>query len=59
MQSIKYKEIFPLILKNEVWAGYSFNKTMEFVMPPEYQLKGKAFIDEKEENTGTFQEYVG
>ena len=47
MQSIKYKEIFPLILKNEVWAGYSFNKTMEFVMPPEYQLKGKAFIDEK------------
>lgn len=47
MQSIKYKEIFPLILKNEVWAGYSFNKTMEFVMPSEYQLKGKAFIDEK------------
>ena len=45
MQAIKYKEIFPLILSNQVWAGYSFNKTMEFLMPPEYQLKGKAFKD--------------
>lgn len=52
MQVIKYKEIFPLILNNQVWAGYSFNKTMEFVMPPEYQLKGKAFVDEEGKKHG-------
>lgn len=45
MQTIKYKEIFPLILKGRLWAGYSFNKTMEFIMPDRYELKGKAYID--------------
>ena len=45
MQNIKYKEIFPLILKGELWAGHSFNETMEFIMPDDYELKGKAFID--------------
>ena len=47
MQSIKYKEIFPLILEGKLWPGYSYNKTMEFIMPDSYELKGKAFIDEK------------
>jgi hypothetical protein len=45
IQTIKYKEIFPLILNNQLWAGYSFNKTMEFIMPNSYELKGKAFVD--------------
>jgi len=45
MQTIKYKEIFPLILTNQMWSGYTFNKTMEFIMPKTYELKGKAFID--------------
>ncbi len=52
MQVIKYKEIFPLIMSNQVWAGYSFNKTMEFIMPAEYQLKGKAFIDNEGKKHG-------
>ncbi len=47
MQTIKYKEIFPLLLNGKMWAGYSFNKTMEFIMPDSYELKGKAYIDEK------------
>lgn len=45
MQTIKYKEIFPLILDNKLWAGYSFNKTFEFIMPNSYELKGKAYVD--------------
>lgn len=46
MQTIKYKEIFPLIMSGKLWAGFSFNKTFEFIMPDSYELKGKAFIDE-------------
>ena len=45
MNSLHYKEIFPLIEENKVWTGFSFNKTMEFVMPDDYELKGKAYID--------------
>ena len=47
IQTIKYKEIFPLILNGDLWAGYSFNKTIEFIMPDNYELKGKAFVDDK------------
>ena len=45
MNALHYKEIFPLIKEGKMWAGYSFNKTMEFVMPDDYKLKGKAYID--------------
>lgn len=45
IQTIKYKEIFPYILNESMWAGYSFNKTMEFIMPSSYEIKGKGFID--------------
>lgn len=45
MNSLHYKEIFPLIKENKVWTGFSFNKTMEFIMPDDYELKGKAYID--------------
>lgn len=47
MQQIKYKEIFPLILEGKMWAGYSFNKTFEFIMSDSYPLKGKGYIDDK------------
>lgn len=45
MQAVKYKEIFPFILEGKMWSGYSFNKTMEFIMPKSYEIKGKGFID--------------
>lgn len=47
IQTIKYKEIFPLIMNGKLWAGFSFNKTFEFIMSDNYELKGKAFIDNK------------
>ena len=37
VNAVTYKEFFPLIKNGEVWAGFSFNKTMEFVLPDEYQ----------------------
>ena len=45
LNAIKYKEVFPLVIANKLWAGFNFNKTMEFIMPDNYVLKGKAFID--------------
>lgn len=41
-----YKEVFPLLKDNKMWAGYSFNKTFEMRMPDSYELKGKAYIAE-------------
>ena len=37
MNAITYKEIFPLIKENKLWAGYSFNKSMDFEMPDSYE----------------------
>jgi len=37
INAITYKEIFPLIKENKIWAGYSFNKTMEFGLSPDYE----------------------
>ena len=34
--AITYKEIFPLIMSNKMWLGYSNNKTMEFVLSDSY-----------------------
>ena len=45
MNAITYKEFFPLLKDGKVWSGYEFNKTMEFIMPDTYELKGKAFAD--------------
>lgn len=39
MNAITYKEFFPLIKENKVWAGYGFNKTIDFIMPDDYELK--------------------
>jgi len=52
LNAVKYKEIFPLIKANRMWAGFNFNKTMEFIMPDDYVLKGKAFIDENGKKHG-------
>lgn len=46
MNAVTCKEIFPLIKNNKMWSGFSFNATMEFIMPDSYKLKGKAYIDE-------------
>ena len=35
--AITYKEIFPLIMSNKMWLGYSNNKTMEFVLSDSYE----------------------
>ena len=35
--AITYKEIFPLIKNNEIWLGHNSNKTIEFIMPNNYE----------------------
>lgn len=45
MNALHYKEIFPLVKNNEIWTGFGFNKTMDFIMPNSYKMKGKAYID--------------
>lgn len=35
--AITYKEIFPLIMSNKMWLGYSNNKTMEFILSDSYE----------------------
>lgn len=47
MNAITYKDIFLNIIKGKMWVGYSFNKTMEFIMPNTYKLSGKAYIDSR------------
>lgn len=37
MNASHYKEIFPLIRDNQMWAGYGFNKTMTFRVPDHYE----------------------
>ena len=37
MNAITYKEIFPLIRDNKIWAGHSFNRTIEFRIPSDYE----------------------
>ena len=39
MNAITYKEVFPLIKNNHIWGGVSFNKTMTFAMPDDYESK--------------------
>lgn len=38
MNSITYKEVFPLVKNNLIWPGYAFNKTMEFAVPEGYKF---------------------
>ena len=52
VNAIAYKNFFHYVKENKVWIGYGFNKTMEFIMPDDYELKGKAYIDEKGKKHG-------
>lgn len=36
MNAITYKEVFPLIIENKIWAGTTFNKTLKFSVPEDY-----------------------
>lgn len=36
VNAITYKDFFKLLKENKVWAGVSFNKTVEFMLPEEY-----------------------
>ena len=38
MNSITYKEIFNHVMQEEMWPGYGFNKTMEFMVPDGYKF---------------------
>ena len=46
LNAITYKEIFPLLKNNEMRLGYGVNKTVEFIMSDDHELKGEAYIDE-------------
>lgn len=45
MNAITYKDFFELIRTNKAWAGYSFNKAIEFKLPKGYNKYDR--IDEK------------
>lgn len=45
--AFKYKNIFPYVKENKVWAGYSFNKTFDFIMPDDYVLTKTGYIDDQ------------
>lgn len=45
--AFKYKNVFPYIKENKVWAGYSFNKTFDFIMPDDYILTSTGYVDEQ------------
>lgn len=47
INAVTYKEVFPLLKDNKIWAGAHFNTTMEFIMDDSYELKGKAYVDEQ------------
>lgn len=39
MNALHYRNIFPLVKNNLLWAGYGFNKTFLFRMPDHYESK--------------------
>ena len=50
---ITYKEVFPLIMNNQLWTGVRFNKrdggkNMTFMVPNSYEMTGtELYLDEK------------
>ncbi len=46
MNAVTYKEFFPLLKDNKVWAGYSFNKSMLFAVPEGYDTSKNFGEDE-------------
>lgn len=45
--AFKYKNIFPYVKEDKVWAGYSFNKTFDFIMADDYALTKTGYIDDQ------------
>ena len=45
--AFKYKDIFPYIVENKIWAGYHFNKTFDFIMDDDYKITKNGYIDDK------------
>ena len=45
--SVTYKEIFPLIKDNKIWAGYMFNKTCTFRLSDNYTKYDEKITAEK------------
>ena len=45
--AFKYKDVFPFIKEGKVWAGYSFNKTFDFIMSDDYVLTKTGYVDEQ------------
>lgn len=43
--AITYKEFFPLLKNNQVWLGFTSNKTCVFRVPPEYKYDTKITSD--------------
>lgn len=52
VNAVTYREVFTLIKENKCWAGYSFNKVMDFVMPDSYEIKGKGYVDSEGKKHG-------
>ena len=52
LMAITYKEFFPHLKNDQVWLGVNANKTMQFVMPEDYELKGRAYIDDSGNKIG-------
>lgn len=52
INSITYKNIFQFIKDKKLWFGYDFNKTYEFIMSDDYEIKGKGFIDKYNKKHG-------
>lgn len=48
MNALHYKEIFPLIQENRVWAGYGFNLSLVYKSPYENTLEAnRKFVQQK------------
>ena len=47
MNAITYKEFFPLLKDNKVWAGFGFNRTMELAVPDYYNTSKSVGVDEQ------------
>ena len=43
--AVGYKEVFPLIMNNEIWLGYN-NGDMEFTVPAHYQPRATRYREE-------------
>jgi hypothetical protein len=50
--AFKYKDTFPYVKNGEVWPGYSFNKTFDFIMDDSYAMGKGSYIDENGKKHG-------